>query len=171
MTLAGLVPPLCDEGNLLLDGGYIDNLTVSHMKALGADVVFAVDVGAIDDHLPQKYDDSLSGFWVLMKRLNPFSAGPAPPTIGEVQGRLAYVSSVDALERAKTMPSCRYMMPPVQAYGTLEFGKFDEIYKVGYKFGKEYLARLRDEGILPMMEETEEKKNLRRTMAPRRASI
>lgn len=171
MTLAGLVPPLCDEGDLLLDGGYIDNLTVSHMKALGADVIFAVDVGAIDDYLPQKYDDSLSGFWVLMKRLNPFGTGPAPPTIGEIQGRLAYVSSVDALERAKIMPSCRYMMPPVQPYGTLEFGNFDKIYDVGYQFGKEYLARLREQGVLPMMEETEEKKNLRRTMAPRRASI
>ena len=27
-----------------LDGGYIDNLTVAHMKRLGADVIFAVDV-------------------------------------------------------------------------------------------------------------------------------
>lgn len=63
------------------------------------------------------------------------------------------------------------MRPPIDAYGTLDFAKFDEIYQVGYKYGQEFLGKLRDKGMLPVMEETEEKKNLRRTMAPRRASI
>ena len=171
MSLAGLLPPLCDEGNLLLDGGYIDNLTVSHMKSLGADVIFAVDVGAIDDNTPQQYDDTLSGFWVLLNRFNPFSSFPNPPTLGDIQARLAYVSSVDALEKAKTTPGCRYLMPPVKEYKTLDFGRFDEIYSLGYQYGKDYLNQLREQGVLPVPEETEEKKNLRRTMAPRRASI
>jgi lysophospholipid hydrolase len=63
------------------------------------------------------------------------------------------------------------MRPPVDEYGTLEFGKFDEIYQVGYKFGQAYLAEMRDKGVLPLVDETEEKRALRRTMAPRRASI
>jgi lysophospholipid hydrolase len=171
MSLAGLLPPLCDEGSMLLDGGYIDNLTVAHMKSLGADVIFAVDVGSLDDNLPQAFGDSLSGAWALFNRWNPFSSYPNPPTLSEIQARLAYVSSVDALERAKTTPGCLYMRPPIDAYGTLEFGKFDEIYKVGYQYGKEFLGRLRDQGLLPVMEETEEKRNLRRTLAPRRASV
>nr|KMM68466.1 Swiss cheese [Coccidioides posadasii RMSCC 3488] len=171
MSLAGLIPPLCDEGNMLLDGGYVDNLTVARMKSLGADVIFAVDVGAIDDNTPQGYGDSLSGFWALVNRWNPFSSLPNPPTLSEIQARLAYVSSVDALERAKSTPGCLYMRPPIDAFGTLDFAKFDEIYQVGYKFGKEFLDRLKNEGGLPIQEETEEKKKLRRTMAPRRASI
>ena len=171
MSLAGLLPPLCDEGSMLLDGGYVDNLTVAHMKSLGADVVFAIDVGSLDDNLPQAFGDSLSGFWALMNRWNPFSPYPNPPTLSEIQARLAYVSSVDALERAKATPGCLYMRPPIDAYGTLDFAKFDEIYQVGYAYGKEFLRKLRDKGVLPVMEETEEKKNLRRTMAPRRASV
>ena len=171
MTLAGLIPPICDEGSMLLDGGYIDNLTVSHMKGLGADVIFAVDVGSIDDNTPQIYGDSLSGFWTVVNRWNPFSSCPNPPTLSEIQARLAYVSSIDNLERAKTMSGCLYMRPPIDAYGTLEFGKFDELYQLGYTFGKEYLDKLRNEGSLPLPEETEEKKKLQRTMAPRRASI
>ncbi|KFY28307.1 hypothetical protein V493_02990 [Pseudogymnoascus sp. VKM F-4281 (FW-2241)] len=171
MSLAGLLPPLCDEGSLLLDGGYVDNLTVSHMKSLGADVIFAVDVGALDDDTPQNFGDSLSGFWAIANRWNPFSAYSNPLTLSEIQARLAYVSSVDALERAKRTPGCLYMRPPIDGYGTLEFQKFDEIYALGYKFGQEYLADMREKGILPLMDETEEKKALRRTMAPRRASI
>ena len=171
MSLAGLLPPLCDEGSMLLDGGYVDNLTVAHMKSLGADVIFAIDVGSLDDNLPQAFGDSLSGFWALFNRWNPFTAYPSPPTLAEIQARLAYVSSVDALERAKTTPGCLYMRPPIDAYGTLEFGKFDELYQLGYRFGKEFLGRLREEGRLPVLEETEEKRKLRRTMAPRRASV
>ncbi|KAI9803097.1 MAG: phosphatidylcholine and lysophosphatidylcholine phospholipase [Piccolia ochrophora] len=171
MSLAGLLPPLCDEGSMLLDGGYIDNLTVAHMKSLGADVIFAVDVGSLDDNQPQQYGDSLSGLWAFVNRWNPFSSYPNPPTLSEIEARLAYVSSVDALERAKSMPGCLYMRPPIDEYGTLDFAKFDQIYQVGYAFGKEYLAHLRDRGVLPIVEDSEEKKNLRRTMAPRRASI
>ncbi|KAI1394111.1 lysophospholipase NTE1 [Hypoxylon trugodes] len=171
MSLAGLLPPLCDEGSMLLDGGYIDNLTVSHMKSLGASVIFAIDVGAVDDDTPQSYGDSLSGFWAFFNRWNPFSSTPNPPTLAEIQARLAYVSSVDALERAKNMPGCIYMRPPIDEYGTLDFGKFDEIYGLGYKFGKDFLDHLKEDGVLPLVEETEAKKALRRTMAPRRASI
>lgn len=171
MSLAGLLPPLCDEGSMLLDGGYIDNLTVAHMKSLGAETIFAVDVGSLDDNSPQAFGDSLSGAWALLNRWNPFSSYSNPPTLSEIQARLAYVSSVDALERAKTTPGCLYLRPPIDAYGTLEFTKFDEIYEVGYLYGREYLAKLREQGLLPVMEETEEKRKLRRTMAPRRASV
>ena len=171
MSLAGLVPPLCDEGSMLLDGGYIDNLTVSHMKAMGLDTIFAVDVGALDDDTPQSFGDTLSGFWAFFNRWNPFSWHPNPPTLAEIQARLAYVSSVDALERAKTMAGCLYMRPPIDDYGTLDFGKFDEIYQIGYKYGQDMIQRLKLDGKLPLIEETEAKKALRRTMAPRRASI
>jgi len=141
------------------------------MKSLGADVIFAIDVGSIDDSTPQAFGDSLSGFWAALNRWNPFSPYPNPPTLAEIQSRLAYVSSIDALERAKNVPGCLYMRPPIDAYGTLAFDKFDEICEVGYKYGKEYLAELRDKGVLPLMEETEEKKHLRRAGGPRRASI
>ncbi|KAH6631732.1 lysophospholipase NTE1 [Chaetomium tenue] len=172
MSLAGLLPPLCDEGSMLLDGGYVDNLTVSHMKSLGSDVIFAVDVGALDDNTPQAFGDSLSGMWAFFNRWNPFSSVANPPTLAEIQARLAYVSSVDALERAKTLPGCIYMRPPIEEYGTLDFGKFMEIYGVGYKYGQEFLAKLRERGgVLPIGEGMGGKKGLRRTMAPRRASI
>jgi lysophospholipid hydrolase len=172
MSLAGLLPPLCDDGSMLLDGGYIDNLTVAHMKSLGADVIFAVDVGSLYDTTPHQFGDSLSGFWSIFNRWNPFSSYPNPPTLSEIQSRLAYVSSVDALERAKNMPGCYYVRPPIDPFGTLSFGQFDEIYRVGYECGKEFCKTLREEGALPLMlQEEGERKDLRRTTMARRASI
>lgn len=172
MSLAGLLPPLCEDGSMLLDGGYIDNLTVAHMKGLGVDVIFAVDVGSLDDTTPQTFGDSLSGFWTLFNRFNPFSSHPSPPSLGDIQSRLAYVSSVEALERAKNTHGCHYMRPPIDAFGTLAFGEFDEIYRVGYEYGKKFMAELREKNVLPVMKEAEQEKiDLRRTRMIRRASI
>jgi len=47
MTLVGLLPPLSDNGDMLVDGGYLDNLPVPTMFSMGANTVFAVDVGSV----------------------------------------------------------------------------------------------------------------------------
>ncbi|KAK9455748.1 hypothetical protein V1511DRAFT_458656 [Dipodascopsis uninucleata] len=171
MSLAGLLPPLTDDGSMLLDGGYVDNLTVSHMKSLGADVLFAVDVGSVDDTTPMTYGDSLSGFWVLINRWNPFSRHPNIPSMADIQARLAYVSSVGALERAKQTPGCVYMRPPIEGYGTLDFGKFEEIYQVGYKFAKEFIEELIRQEKFPKIAGTLKTNGIPKKIITRRNSI
>ncbi|RIA93513.1 hypothetical protein C1645_735458 [Glomus cerebriforme] len=148
MSLAAYLPPLCEKGDLLVDGGYMNNLPVGVMKSMGANTIFAVDVASHDDTSPVYYGDSLSGFWVVLSRLNPFSKKTNIPSMADIQSRLAYVSSVKPLEDAKNIPGCFYMQLPVQQYGTLEFNKFDEILKVGYKAGKEMLKKWKDDGKL-----------------------
>ncbi|KZT38510.1 patatin-domain-containing protein [Sistotremastrum suecicum HHB10207 ss-3] len=89
MTLAGLLPPLSDNGQLLVDGGYIDNLPVGTMLSMGAAAVFAVDVGSIEDNSPRHFGDSVSGWWLLLNRWNPFSSTRNIPAVTEIQSRLA----------------------------------------------------------------------------------
>ncbi|KAK7465552.1 phosphatidylcholine and lysophosphatidylcholine phospholipase [Stygiomarasmius scandens] len=149
MTLVGLLPPLCDNGSMLVDGGYVDNLPVSTMFSMGASAVFACDVGSIDDNSPRTFGDHVSGWWLLVNRWNPFSNARLVPAITEIQSRLAYVSSVGALEEAKSAPGCLYLSMPVQEYGTLQFSKFEEIQKKGYYAAVEMLEKWADEGKLP----------------------
>ncbi|PIK47814.1 hypothetical protein BSL78_15314 [Apostichopus japonicus] len=51
MSLAALVPPLCDPktGHYLLDGGSVDNLPAGEMKHRGCRIVIAVDVGRTEE--------------------------------------------------------------------------------------------------------------------------
>ncbi|SOV06700.1 Lysophospholipase NTE1 [Ustilago sp. UG-2017a] len=156
MTLAGLIPPLVDEGNMLVDGGYVDNLPVTVMLAMGARSVFAVDVGSIDDTSPRAYGDTLSGWWVLLNRWNPWSDAGKIPSIPDIQGRLTYVSSVKTLEEAKKVKGCFYMRMPVEEFGTLAFGRFDTIYEKGYKAAVELLDGWDEEGKLPSGVERDE---------------
>nr|XP_008102001.1 PREDICTED: neuropathy target esterase isoform X3 [Anolis carolinensis] len=138
MTLSGYLPPLCDpkDGNLLMDGGYINNLPADIARNMGAKTVIAIDVGSQDETDLCNYGDSLSGWWLLWKRLNPWAEKVKVPDMAEIQSRLAYVSCVRQLEVVKTSSYCEYIRPPIDRFKTMDFGKFDEIYDVGYQHGR-----------------------------------
>lgn len=175
MSLAGLVPPLIDEGNMLVDGGYTDNLPVSVMLSMGARNVFAIDVSSIDDTTPQHYGDTLSGWWVLLNRFNPWSSMRMIPSIPDIQTRLTYTASVKTLEETKALDACLYLRMPVEGYGTLEFGKFDEIFDVGYRSMVDAICDWEAAGRLPLGVElgprTKQARRRRGGVAARRNSV
>ncbi|KOG97294.1 lysophospholipase [Saccharomyces eubayanus] len=156
MSLAGLLPPLEENGSMLLDGGYVDNLPVTEMRARGCQTIFAVDVGSVDDRTPMEYGDSLNGFWIIFNRWNPFSSHPNIPNMAEIQVRLGYVASVNALEKAKNTPGVVYVRPPIEDYATLDFSKFEEIYHVGVDYGRVFLQGLIDDDKMPYIPGSQE---------------
>ncbi|XP_065829551.1 patatin-like phospholipase domain-containing protein 7 [Oscarella lobularis] len=142
MSLAGYMPPLCDpeDGHLLLDGGYVNNVPADIMHSMGAKHMIAIDVGAVDDTDFTNYGDTLSGWWLLFKKYNPFSKPVKVPNMAEIQARLAYVSCVRQLEDVKKMTCCEYIRPPIDKFKTLAFGKYNEIEEVGFHHGKAITA-------------------------------
>ncbi|KAJ7922907.1 hypothetical protein B0H13DRAFT_1982259 [Mycena leptocephala] len=170
MTLVGLLPPLCNNGGMLVDGGYV----VATMFSMGASSVFACDVGSLDDNTPRNFGDTVSGWWLLINRWNPFSNARLVPPITEIQSRLAYVSSVKTLEDAKVTRGCLYISMPVQEYGTLQFNKFEEIQNKGYDAAMAILEKLDEEGRLPSAfidEKQESKGGKKKGRSARRNSI
>ncbi|KAJ7308042.1 hypothetical protein JRQ81_008544 [Phrynocephalus forsythii] len=116
MSLSGYLPPLCDpkDGHLLMDGGYINNLPAAVGSLVGGQPGWG------------NRPDSASDAWPHPQVLN----------MAEIQTRLAYVCCVRQLEMVKNSDYCEYIRPPIDRYGTLDFGKFDEICEVGYQHGK-----------------------------------
>ncbi|XP_069333279.1 patatin-like phospholipase domain-containing protein 7 isoform X4 [Eulemur rufifrons] len=130
MSLSGYMPPLCDpkDGHLLMDGGYVNNLPADVARSKGAKVVIAIDVGSRDETDLTNYGDALSGWWLLWKRWNPLATKVKQVlNMAEIQARLAYVCCVRQLETVKNSDYCEYLRPPIDGYGTLDFGKFNEI--------------------------------------------
>lgn len=68
------------------------------MRSQGAHHILAIDVGSEDDTDLTNYGDDLSGWWLLWKRWNPFTAPIKVPNLPDIQSRLAYVSCVRQLE-------------------------------------------------------------------------
>ena len=161
MSLVGFVPPLCDvDGSYLVDGGYINNLPADVMSGLGINTIIAVDVGGEVDTNYANYGDSLSGWWLLWNKWNPFVPRENIPNLSDIQAQLAYVSSEAVLENVKRQKRCLYLRPPITQYGTLDFAKFEEIAEVGYNYAQKEITKWkkqREEYSLPSFDAGEEK--------------
>ncbi|KAM3722647.1 Patatin-like phospholipase domain-containing protein [Dirofilaria immitis] len=144
MSLAGYLPPLCDpvDGHLLLDGGYVNNLPADVMQSMSAKIIIAVDVGSAAETNLYNYGDSLSGFWILLRKLNPFAEPIKVLNMEEIQSRLAYVSCEQQLQLVKNAGYCQYVRPPIDEFKTLDFHKYDEIHNLGYKHGVKEFGEL-----------------------------
>ncbi|ETL94646.1 hypothetical protein L917_07399 [Phytophthora nicotianae] len=149
MSLQGYFPPISEDGSLLLDGGYMNNLPADVMKEEGGiKYIFAVDVASESNTDFYDYGSALSGWWLLWNKLNPFAKTVVVPSMGDVSAALAYVSSEQHKDRIKEECIDLYLRPPVKDYGTLEFNKKDEIIEVGYKYAlpriKAWMSRVLD---------------------------
>lgn len=150
MSLSGYLPPMCDpvDGHLLLDGGYVNNLPADVMRTLGVKTIIAVDVGSKDEADLTNFGDSLSGWWMLWKRLNPFATPVRIPDMAGIQSRLAYVSCVQQLQEVKNGGYAHYIRPPIDRFKTLQFGAFDEILEVGLHHGRAVFSSLLQGNLL-----------------------
>ena len=142
MSLAGYIPPLCDpcDGHLLLDGVYTNNVPadVMHYQMMGTKTIYAVDVGRAAFEEFSNFGDSLSGWWVLISRLFPGVSSVKVPNIIEVQSRVGYVLGEKQLQEVKKGNFGHYLRPPIDDVGSLQFAKFDDIFKIGYDYAKNY---------------------------------
>jgi len=148
MSYAWICPPMCDpkDGHLLLDGCYVNNVPGDVMLQLNCSHILVVDVTAMDSTDLTNYGDSLSGWWLLWKRFNPFTAIVNIPNQAQIQERLAYCSHYKNLEELKQNDKYEYIMPPVGHFSSANFQLFQEIYDVGYHHGSTFFAGLRKAG-------------------------
>ena len=150
MSLIGFIPPLCDRGQMLVDGGYLNNLPADVMRAHSSTKhIIAVDVGRSDEIENMDYGDSVSGWYVLWRSLLPFGKRLRVPTLAEIQSRLAYVSSVKQRDMVSEIPGCLYLRPPVSGFEILDFHRAPEIIEVGYRYGLQCVEEWRAQGLLP----------------------
>ena len=57
------------------------------MRNMGASTILAIDVGSQDEVDMTNYGDSLSGFWLLWKKLWPFAEPVRIPDLTDIQSR------------------------------------------------------------------------------------
>jgi len=136
MGLAGYLPPIAENGSLLVDGGYLNSLPADVMKyQMGARSVIAVDVSTECKREYFEYGAHLSGWWLLWNSWNPFVKTVQVPSMGDIQDMLIWVSSEQHRKSVKNVCDL-HLTPPIQDVGTLEYDRFDEIVEKSYIYAK-----------------------------------
>jgi NTE family protein len=130
-SIPGVFPPMRTiDGDVLVDGGVLDNMPVGIMRGLHDGIhVIAVDVGSKHDlragQLP--HSGVLSGWKWLMQRVDPRVEGPDMAGIIRVMMRITELGGSGKHDLGDL-----YIRPPVDAIAMLDFGAFDELVEIGY---------------------------------------
>lgn len=149
ISLPGILPPMVRDGELLIDGGLVNNLPVDVMIAKGVGRTIAVDLQGDAEQLTVSGAELPGGTAFLRSKLLPFADADvdSPPSIFEVMLRASLVGSASQSQRNKSVADI-YLNPPVENFGLLQFKSFDEIVEAGY----EYANRIMDEDNLSLLQ-------------------
>jgi predicted acylesterase/phospholipase RssA len=138
-SVPGMVTPVLEGNNLLVDGGVLDNLPGNTMKTLCGGKVIAVNVSPSQDQnftLDDSYHRMPSPLEIVRSNFNPFQKTLVVPNIVNLMMRTTMLSSVHKANQVKQDVDL-YFRPPVDRFGLVDYELFDEIVQVGY----EYAAR------------------------------
>jgi len=133
ISIPGIGPPTCENGELLIDGSVLTNLPVETMREVCQGPVMAVDVSAERDlSVDRDWTDFPSPARLLATR--PWRARRAHvPNILEILFRSAMLGSI-AGERDIASRVEFYLHPPLAGIGLLDFKALDRVESSAYEY-------------------------------------
>lgn len=140
-AIPGVSPPiLSDRGDLLVDGGVLDNLPTGVMRELGPGPIIAVDVSATHDlHADPSYRSTPSPWQLLGNRLRwRAKARPFPNILRLVQRSALLASDVYAKQAKHEMEL--YLDLPMDGFDMFAMEALPRLAEYGYGFAREALA-------------------------------
>ncbi len=120
MSVPGALPPYKLNGHMLVDGGVVNNMPVDVARAMGADVVIAVDIST-----DYKTEEDFTGLFTVADQLSNYLV------------RRSTQLQVDAL-RGQDI----YIRPNVGQMETVEFEKMPMAFQSGYEITKTLESKL-----------------------------
>ncbi|EJG1723293.1 patatin-like phospholipase family protein [Vibrio parahaemolyticus] len=120
MSVPGALPPYKLNGHMLVDGGVVNNMPVDVARAMGADVVIAVDIST-----DYKTEDDFTGLFTVADQLSNYLV------------RRSTQQQVETLQEHDV-----YIRPNVGQMETVEFDKMPWAFQSGYDITREMESKL-----------------------------
>ncbi|WP_407552076.1 patatin-like phospholipase family protein [Vibrio parahaemolyticus] len=120
MSVPGALPPYKLNGHMLVDGGVVNNMPVDVARAMGADVVIAVDIST-----DYKTEDDFTGLFTVADQLSNYLV------------RRSTQQQVETLQEQDV-----YIRPNVGQMETVEFDKMPWAFQSGYDITRDMESKL-----------------------------
>ncbi len=147
VSLPGILPPVILNGQILIDGGLLNNLPVDIMRQQGVGKIIAVDLREGSSINYQLKEGNMPVWHQLLrnrfKRRRQNQDIPPFPGIVDILVGSSILGSIRYSKSLRHLADI-YLTPPTIGYGLLDWKKFDEILEKGYLYAKE---QLKDEGF------------------------
>jgi NTE family protein len=125
-AIPGLFPPVMEEGQVLVDGGIVDNMPTATMRSLNRGPVIGVDVSSTRALAPCDIAiEQKSWLWLLMGGRN------KTPSMAQVLMSSGTIGSVS--QRSSAHAATDLLVEPcLDGVGTLSFSALDKAVEAGY---------------------------------------
>lgn len=145
VSIPGIVAPVIDHGELLVDGGVLDNLPVDPMSRTGAGTIYASDVSPPRTFSVGLHWEDAPGIVDVVRHRLRRGAGTAFPSIVRILERTATLASDRAASTQRLRDDVRFIAPAVAEYDTLDMRHLDAIVEVGYRSALEAIPQWTEE--------------------------
>ena len=136
-AIPGIAEPVLDNGDILIDGGILNNLPGDIVRQYCGTVI-VIDVSSCTDWCP--YHSIPSPWQCLLSHMLPFRKKIAFPSIIDVLVNSTLLSSTNKASQVKAEADY-YLHPPVEKFKLLEFTALDELIDVGYEYAKQEILQ------------------------------
>jgi predicted acylesterase/phospholipase RssA/CRP-like cAMP-binding protein len=146
IAIPGVFSPILHEGDVLVDGGAMNNFPVDIMRELcGGGTVIGVNVSPAEEMVKEyEFGPSISGWQVLWSRINPFARQIQVPNVAANLVRALEVDSLYLLKSTQSLADL-LIQPDVKQFASLDFAAYESISEVGYTVARKELARWQEQ--------------------------
>jgi NTE family protein len=135
VAIPGVLPPVFHKGEVLVDGGAINNLPIDVMRELGRGPIVGVDVGA-DRAFSTDIDESeVPPFWKIVQW---FRGKKRRVNILQILWRAGMINSAVNTQAHRDMTDL-LLQPPLEQIDMLNWKAFDRAIEAGYRYAAEHL--------------------------------
>jgi len=135
ISIPGVLPPVPENGEFLVDGGVLNNLPIDVMRELNpSGVVIAIDVNSPRGaRAEEDYGTSLSGWRQLFDRIAPWKRAVRAPSLAAVIMQSMMVGSNQARDKMLQQELANlYLNIHVHGVGILQFDAVEKAAQIGY---------------------------------------
>ena len=137
IAIPGVLPPVCLSGQVLVDGGVIDNLPVSSMRAINPGPVIGIDIAGEHALAADRDETDLPSVWQLLAQR--WRGSPRRPGILRILLRAGMVNSASTAEQNAAL-SDLMLAPSVDHNDLMAWERFEDTIEVGYEHARERIA-------------------------------
>jgi len=138
VAVPGVLPPVLDRGEVLVDGGAMNNLPVDAMRELGRGPVIGCDVGADRAFAAHTEEIDVPLPWQLLRWAK---TRRQRPSIFQILWRAGMVNSAASTAAHRTQ-SDLILQPPLAEVDMLNWVAFDRAIQAGYEYAVKKLQEL-----------------------------
>ena len=141
ISIPGSAPPLIDDrGDLLIDGGVLDNVPVSTMRELGESSIIAVDVSPNVDLVVDPSLKLAPTPWEVLRNRFRSPGTERFPSLFKILYRTSVLASIRAGKQGRGEVAL-YLEPPTGMFDTFDMDSIDTIVEAGYRYAAEELEK------------------------------